>query len=129
MVTQEGLNELKEVLKDKPPKKVIEYYLDSNATQLAPTDDNGNLKLEFGTVLQGQSKKIRLYAKNLINYPIQLEPLIANVNEKDLKISRYPNILRVGDIEPVDIVFSPDPDRLAPLETGWDFRKIILSRV
>ena len=110
-------------------KKVIEYYLDQDATQLAPTDNEGNLKLDFGTVLQGQSQKVRLYAKNLINYPMQLEPLIANENEKDLKISRYPNILKVGEVAPVDVVFSPDPDRLSPLETGWDFRKVILSRI
>lgn len=110
-------------------KKVIEYYLDQDATQLAPTDDEGNLKLDFGTVLQGQSQKVRLYAKNLIKHPIQLEPLISNEREKDLKISRYPNVLRVGSIEPVDIIFSPDPDRLEPLECGWDFRKVILSRI
>ena len=110
-------------------KKVIEYYLDSDQHQLAPTDDEGNLDLDFGTVLQGQSKKIRLYAKNLIEYPMQLEPLIANENEKDLKITKYPAILKVGEIAPVDVVFSPDPERLSPLECGWDFRKVILSRI
>jgi hypothetical protein len=116
--------------KPKPiPSKVIRYYLDQEGTQLAPTDENGKLKIKFGTVLQGQSKRIRLYAKNLIDFPLELEPLITDENEKDLKITRYPNILRVGEIAPVDIVFSPNMDRLSPLESGWDFRKIILSRV
>ena len=111
-------------------KKVIEYYLDQDQNEKAPLDDNGNVKLELGTVLQGQSHKVRLFAKNIIDFPMQLEPLIANVNEKDVKITRYPSILRSGEVGAVDIVFSPDPDRLAPLEpTGWDFRKIILSRV
>ena len=110
-------------------KKVIEYYLDEDATQPAPTDDKGNLDIKLGTVLQGHSQKVRLYMKSLIEYPMQLEPLIADVNEKDVKITRYPNILKVGIVEPVDIVFSPDPDRLAPLDTGFDFRKIILSRI
>jgi len=112
-----------------PNKKVIEYYLDEDATQLAPTDENGNLDLQFGTVLQGQSQKIRLYAKNIIDYPMELEPMISKPNEKDFKITRYPNILKVGDVQPVDVVFSPDPDRLSPLEINFDFRKIILSRV
>lgn len=113
----------------KNKKVIIEYYLDSDQHQKAPTDDEGNLNLDFGTVLQGQSKKIRLYAKNLIEYPIQLEPLLGDANETDLKITRYPNILRVGEIAPVDIVFSPDLDRLEPLSVSWDFRKIILTRV
>lgn len=110
-------------------KKVIEYYLDLDQTQKAPTDDEGNLDLDFGTTLQGQSKKIRLYAKNLIKYPMELEPIYSNENEEDLKITKYPAILKVGEIAPVDVVFSPDPDRLSPLETGFDFRKVILSRI
>lgn len=111
------------------PRKVIEYYLDEDATELAPTDDKGNIDLELGTVLQGHSQKIRLYMKSLIEYPMQLEPVYKDANEKDVKITRYPNILKVGEVAQVDIVFSPDPDRLAPLDTGFDFRKIILSRI
>jgi hypothetical protein len=106
--------------------KVIQYYLDPDRKQPAPTDDNGNLLLNFGTVLQSESKKIKLYATNTIEYNIQLEPIIEN-NEPDLKITRYPPILRPGEIAEVDIVFSPDPDRITPLNAGFDFRKIILT--
>ena len=93
----------------------------------APTDGKGNLLLNFGTVLQGEAKKIRLYAYNTIEYPIQLEPIIQD-NEPDLKITTYPPILRDGEIAPVDIVFSPDADRISPLQSGFDFRKIILTK-
>lgn len=112
---------------DKRSHKVIQYYLDPDKKEAAPTDNNGNLLLNFGTVLQGEAKKIRLYAANTIEFPIQLEPIIEN-NEPDLKITRYPNILREGEIAAVDIVFSPDPDRIRPLESGFDFRKTILTR-
>jgi hypothetical protein len=107
--------------------KVIQYYLDSDKREAAPTDSNGNLLLNFGTVLQGESKRIRLYAANTIEYPIQLEPIIED-NEPDLKITKYPPVLREGEVAPVDIVFSPDTDRIKPLESGFDFRKIILTR-
>lgn len=112
---------------NKRSHKVIQYYLDPDKKEAAPTDNNGNLLLNFGTVLQGEAKKIRLYAANTIEFPIQLEPIIEN-NEPDLKITRYPNILREGEIAAVDIVFSPDPDRIRPLESGFDFRKTILTR-
>lgn len=108
--------------------KVIQYYLDEDATQPAPTDQEGNLILDLGTVLQGQPKKIRLYAQNTIEYPMQLEPLI-DPNEPDLKITRYPPIIKQGEIAPVDITFTPDVDRIKPLNTGFDFRKIILTRI
>ncbi len=108
--------------------KVIQYYLDADKKERAPTDSNGNLLLNFGTVLQGQSKRIRLYAANTIEYPIQLEPLIENNNEPDLKITKYPPVLREGEVAEVDIVFSPDIDRIKPLESGFDFRKTILTR-
>lgn len=107
--------------------KVIRYYLDPDKREPAPTDDNGNLKLNFGTVLQGEAKKIRLYAANTIEYPIQLEPIISE-GETDLKITTYPPVLRDGEIAPVDIVFSPDADRISPLNSGFDFRKIILTK-
>ena len=112
---------------EKRSHKVIQYYLDPDKREPAPTDDNGNLKLNFGTVLQGEAKKIRLYAYNTIEYPIQLEPIIQD-NETDLKITTYPPILRDGEIAPVDIVFSPDADRIRPLQSGFDFRKIILTK-
>jgi hypothetical protein len=107
--------------------KVIQYYLDPDKRDPAPTDNDGNLKLSFGTVLQGDAKKIRLYAANTIEYPIQLEPIIEN-GEPDLKITKYPPILREGEISEVDIVFAPGEDRIKPLEAGFDFRKIILTR-
>jgi len=107
--------------------KVIQYYLDPDKRQVAPTDDSGNLMLNFGTVLQGEAKKIRLYAHNTIEFPMQLEPLIED-GEPDLKITNYPSILREGEVAPVDIVFSPDPDRVSPLSAGFDFRKIILTK-
>lgn len=112
---------------EKRSHKVIQYYLDPQRNEPAPTDDNGNLILNFGTVLQGEAKKIRLYAHNTIEFPIQLEPIIEN-NEPDLKITTYPPVLRDGEIAPVDIVFSPDPDRISPLSSGFDFRKIILTK-
>jgi hypothetical protein len=112
---------------EKRSHKVIQYYLDADKKEPAPTDSDGNLKLNFGTVLQGEAKKIRLYAHNTIDYPMQLEPIIEN-DEPDLKITTYPPILKQGEIAPVDIVFKPDPDRISPLESGFDFRKIILTR-
>ena len=113
---------------NKRSHKVIQYYLDPDKKEAAPVDNNGNLLLNFGTVLQGESKKIRLYAHNTIEFPIQLEPIIEN-NEPDLKITTYPNVLREGQVAPVDIVFSPDPDRISPLQSGFDFRKIILTKI
>jgi hypothetical protein len=107
--------------------KVIQYYLDEEGLQRAPTDEDGTLFLDFGTVMQGQTKKVRLYIKNNIEFPVQLEPIIQN-GEEDLKVSRWPPIIHAGAIEPVDIVFSPDPDRIKPLDVGFDFRKIILTR-
>jgi hypothetical protein len=107
--------------------KVIQYYLDADRKEKAPTDSDGNLLLNFQTVLQGQSKRIRLYASNEITYPIQLEPLISE-GETDLKITTYPPILKVGEIAPVDIVFHPGIDRIKPLNASFDFRKTILNR-
>jgi hypothetical protein len=107
--------------------KVLQYYLDAEGTQKAETKDDGTLFLDFGTVLQGQTKKVRLYAKNTIEFPVQLEPIIEN-GEEDLKVTRYPPVIHAGAIEPVDIVFAPDPDRIKPLDVGFDFRKIILTR-
>lgn len=112
---------------EKRSHKVIQYYLDPDKKEAAPTDDNGNLLLNFGTVLQGEAKKIRLYAHNTIEFPIQLEPIIEN-GEPDLSITTYPPVLRDGEVAPVDIVFKPDPDRIRPLESGFDFRKIILTK-
>jgi hypothetical protein len=112
---------------EKRSHKVIQYYLDAEAKQKAPTDSNGNLILNYGTVLQGQSKRITLFAHNTIEFPIQLEPLIEK-DETDLKITRFPPILQAGDIQQVDIVFSPDVDRIRPLQCGFDFRKTILTR-
>lgn len=109
-------------------KEVIKYYLDAEKKHPAPTDENGNLLLNFETVLQGQTKKIRLYAENMISYPMQLEPILER-GEPDLKITQYPPILKVGEIAPVDITFSPSLDRLKPLNSSFDFRKIILSRI
>lgn len=114
-------------LENKRSHKVIQYYLDQDRTQAAPTDQNGNLLLNFQTVLQGQSKRITLFAHNTIEFPIQLEPIIEN-DEPDLKITRFPPILKAGEVSQVDIVFSPDPDRISPLECGFDFRKIILTK-
>jgi hypothetical protein len=107
--------------------KVIQYYLDPEGNEKAPVNSEGNLILNFGTVLQGQSKRITLYAKNTIEYPIQLEPMIEK-GEEDLKVSRFPPVLKAGDIQQVDIIFSPDPDRIKPLQAGFDFRKTILTR-
>lgn len=107
--------------------KVIQYYMDDDLGERAPTDSNGNLILDFGTVLQGQEKRIKLFAKNTIEYDIQLEPLI-EADEPDLKITRYPAVLKAGEIAEVLISFKPDLDRIKPLESGFDFRKIILTR-
>lgn len=112
---------------NKRSHKVIQYYLDPDKNEPAPTDSNGNLMLSFGTVVQGEAKKIRLYAANTIEYPIQLEPIIED-NEPDLKVTKYPPVLKVGEVAPVDVVFAPDADRIKPLESGFDFRKIILTR-
>ena len=101
--------------------------MDAERNEPAPTDDDGNLFLNFGTVVQGEAKKIRLYAHNTIDFPMQLEPLI-EANEPDLKITKYPPILREGEVAPVDIIFSPDPDCIKPLQSGFDFRKIILTK-
>lgn len=112
---------------DNRSHKVIQYYMDDNLGERAPTDSNGNLILDFGTVLQGQEKRIKLFAHNTIEYDIQLEPLIED-NEPDLKITRYPSVLRAGETAEVLISFKPDLDRIKPLEAGFDFRKIILTR-
>lgn len=101
--------------------------MDRDMNERAPTDEDGNLILNYGTVLQGQAKSIKLYAHNTITYPIQLEPLIEN-NEPDLKITKYPPILQAGEVSEVVVTFKPDPDRIEPLQSGWDFRKIILTR-
>jgi hypothetical protein len=108
-------------------RRVLKYYMDADKNEAAPTDSQGNLLLDFGTVLQGSEKKIRLHVTNTIEYPIQLEPIIEN-GEPDLKITRFPPIIQPAEIAPVDIVFSPDVDRVKPLEAGFDFRKIILTR-
>ena len=107
-------------------QKVLKYYIDADKKEAAPTDGSGNLLLNFETVLQGEAKKIRLYVANTISYDIQLEPLIEE-GEPDLKITRYPPIIHAGEIAPVDIVFHPDIDRISPLNSGFDFRKIILK--
>lgn len=107
--------------------KVIQYYMDPHRKETAPTDNNGNLLLNFGTTLQGQETRIKIYAANTIDFPIQLEPIIED-NEPDLKITKYPPVLQPGAIEEVIISFKPDMDRISPLQTGWDFRKIILTR-
>ena len=103
--------------------------MDQELTKPAKIDKNGNIALYFGEVLQGSTKNIRLYAKNTINYPIRLEPIIANPAEQDLKIRRYPTILDAGASAPVDVEFTPALDRIEPLRTTFDFRKIILSSV
>lgn len=107
-------------------QKVIQYYLDPDLAEQAPTDSNGNLLLNFGTVLQGQEKRIQLFAHNTIEYDVQLEPLL-EPNEPDLKITRYPAVLRAGSTDEVVVSFKPDIDRVRPLESGFDFRKIILT--
>lgn len=101
--------------------------MDQQLKKPAPMDKNGNLALNFGVVLQGSTKNIRLYAKNNISYPIQLEPIISDPAEQDLKIRRYPNILQAGEVAPIDVAFTPDLDRIAPLSCTFDFRKVILS--
>ena len=103
--------------------------MDQELKKPAPIDSNGNLKLNFGTVLQGSTKNIRLYAKNNISYPIQLEPIISDPAEQDLKIRKYPQILQAGESAPIDVQFTPDLDRITPLKTTFDFRKIILSSI
>lgn len=107
--------------------KVIQYYLDPERKERAPTDDNGNLQLNFGTCLQGTEARIKLWAANTIEFPIQLEPIIAD-NEPDLKITKYPPILQAGAIGEVIVSFKPDSDRVSPLQSSWDFRKIILTK-
>jgi hypothetical protein len=101
--------------------------MDSDRMEAAPVDQNGNLILDFGTCLQGSEKRIKLYASNEIEYDISLEPLIEK-DEPDLKIIRYPAVLRAGTIEEVLISFKPDLDRISSLNSGFDFRKIILAR-
>ena len=101
--------------------------MNESLTEPAPTDNAGNLMLDFGTCLQGQAKKIRLYVANTIDFDIQLEPLV-DKDEPDLKITRFPPILKSGNVEPIDVTFTPDIDRVKPLESGFDFRKIILTR-
>ena len=108
-------------------QKVIKYYMDADLAEPAPVDSNGNLILDFQTVLQGQEKRIKLYANNTIEYDIALEPLIEQ-NEPDLKIVKYPATLRSGSTEEVIISFKPDLDRISPLQSGFDFRKVILAR-
>lgn len=103
--------------------------MDQELKKPAPIDKNGNLALNFGVVLQGSTKNIRLYAKNNINYPIQLEPIISDPAEQDLKVRKYPSILAAGESAPIDVEFTPDIDRINPLRTTFDFRKIILSSV
>lgn len=103
--------------------------MDQELKKPAPMDKNGNLALNFGVVLQGSTKNIRLYAKNTINYPIQLEPIISDPAEQDLKVRRYPTILDAGASAPVDVEFTPALDRIQPLSTTFDFRKIILSSI
>lgn len=101
--------------------------MDLDLATPAPVDQNGNLLLNFGTVLQGQESRIKLFAHNTIEYDVQLEPLLEE-GEPDLKITRYPEVLRAGSTEEVIVSFKPDMDRIRPLESGFDFRKIILTR-
>ena len=101
--------------------------MDADLAEPAPVDSNGNLVLDFGTSIQGTEKRIKIYAANTIEFDIQLEPL-TDPNEPDLKIVRYPSVLRAGSTEEVIISFKPDLDRISPLQTGWDFRKIILAK-
>lgn len=107
--------------------KVIQYYMDPDLTTPAPKDQDGNLFLDFGVALQGQESRIKLYAHNTIPYDIQLEPLIEQ-GEEDLTVIRYPSVLRAGSTDEVIVSFKPDMDRIKPLESGFDFRKIILKR-
>lgn len=107
--------------------KVIKYYMDPDRTESAPTDSNGNLVLNFGVCLQGTENRIKLYASNEIPYDISLEPLIEK-GEPDLKIVKYPSTLRAGSIEEVIVSFKPDIDRVRPLESSFDFRKIVLTK-
>lgn len=107
--------------------KVIQYYLDPDLTTPAPKDQEGNIKLRFGTVLQGRDHRIKLYANNTIEYDIALEPIL-DKDEPDLNIVKYPSTLRAGSTEEVIVSFKPDIDRVKPLESGFDFRKIILTR-
>lgn len=92
----------------------------------APKDQDGNLLLNFQTVLQGSEKRIHLFANNTIEYDVALEPIL-DPNEPDLKIVKYPAVLRAGQVEEVIISFKPDMDRISPLQSGWDFRKVILA--
>lgn len=100
--------------------------MDPDLNEPAPVDSNGNLLLNFQTVLQGQEKRIHLFAHNTIEYDIQLEPLLEE-GEPDLKIARYPAVLRAGMTDEVVVSFKPDIDRIKPLQSGFDFRKIILT--
>ena len=103
--------------------KLLEYYTDPNASRKAPTDDKGNVELNFEEIpIQGRESRTILYVKNSHSYPMQLNPV---TTDADLVVSEFPSTIQPKEIARVTFVFKPGLERITPLKAGWDFEKTI----
>lgn len=104
---------------------LLSYFLDPELRQRAPLDGSGkNVALKFGIAVQGRPVRQQLYVRNDIDYYLDLTPF---TGDPDLHITNYPSRLAPHESGPVEITFSPPPDRIKPLQASWDFKKVVLA--
>lgn len=101
--------------------KALEYYLDDELQETAPLDSEGNVSLDFESVVPGESKTKTIWIQNKTSRLMTIE---SYSTDSDLHI-KGPEQLRAGETGKVDITFSPPHGRLIPLEGTWGFKGII----
>lgn len=101
----------------------ITYYYDKQYKTRVPVNEEGNAILDWGEVVPGSIKSVKLFVKNELLSPISLRQ--PYTEDEEFKIKNYPTHMLPGETGEIDLEYSPNEERLTPLKSDWGFELVI----
>ena len=86
-------------------------------------NEDGNAILDWGEVMPGSVKSVKLFVKNELLSPISIRQ--PYTSDAELAIKDYPTHLSSGEIGEVQLEYSPNKERLEPLKSDWGFEIVV----
>lgn len=102
---------------------IIEYYYDKDHMKRVPVNELGNCVIDWGESIPGTQKTMELFVKNLTNDRLVLRQ--PHSEDTDLHIRDYPSKLMGRESGRVKLEFTPNINRIKPLNSGWSFEIVL----
>jgi len=110
-------------MSERPKRPEILGYYSPETRQKLQINKEGMTTFDLGKTIPGIEKRFTLIVKNEFTYPVELTD--PHTEDKDLHITSHPKYLMPGQTGNVDFTFSPNTERLVPLNASWGFTCVI----